>query len=549
MLNEKLNVFAFYITFKFNGGEKVGAQYIVAHDVGTSGSKAVLVDLYGNIYASDSEKYNLYYPCANWVEQEPEEYWNAITKTTRNVLKKSGISPEEVIGMAYSTQILAIIPMNKSGKVLSRAINWMDGRAEKQAKEIMNKFGGAAIFSKLAGAVLTGKDGLAKLVWIKENQPELYEEMDCFLDVNGYLTYKATGKRVMEWSCASAFAFDLKKKDWMNMIIKHIGLDQNKFPKLVKSTDIVGGLTDKAAEECGLIAGTPILGGSGDMQNSSIGSGSVGEEDGYIYLGTSAWVSISTNKTKTGCRGVYNFQSADPSKCLVVGEMESAGACLKWVADEFYRHEQEDPNIPNVYDLMDRDVEKVPPGSDYLIFTPWICGERCPISDTDVRATFFNLSAVHKREYMLRAIYEGIAYNMRWIMEIIHEIYGFDLNVLKMVGGGALDDQWMQIIADITHKRVETLRNPQMIGAIGTAMIAAVGLGKYKDFDSIKEIAQIDKTYDPNPVNAQIYDDIYSSFKDMYPALKKLYHQINSTRFRNCTAYKTHNAGYVSCNK
>ena len=516
----------------------MGTQYIIAHDVGTSGSKAVLVDLEGNICALASEKYNLYYPCANWVEQEPEEYWNAITKTTRSVLEISGVKPSEIIGMAYSTQVLTIIPIDKSGKILSRAINWMDGRAEKQAKEIMNKFGGASVFGKLAGAVLTSKDGLCKLLWIKENQPHIYKDMDCFLDVNGYLTYKATGKKVMEWSCASAFAFDLKKKDWIRMIINHIGLDQNKFPQLVKATDIVGGLTEEAAKECGLLPGTPILGGSGDMQNAAIGSGSTGEEEGYIYLGTSAWVSITTSKTKGGSHGVYNFQSADPLKCLVVGEMESAGACLKWVADEFYRHEQQDPNVKNVFDLMDKSVENVPPGSDYLIFTPWICGERCPITDSDVRSTFFNLSAVHKREYMLRAIYEGIAYNLRWIMEIVKNIYGFELPVLRVIGGGAMDDQWMQIMSDVTKRRIETLKNPQMIGAIGTAMIVAVGLGKYKDFYSIKDLAHKDKIFNPNPANGRVYDDIYKNFKEMYPALKKIYHQINSVRFKNCVSYE-----------
>ena len=521
------------------------AQYIIAHDVGTSGSKAVLVDLNGNVCASDSERYNLYYPCTNWVEQEPEEYWDAITKTTRNVIKKSGIDPKQVIGMAYSTQVLTIIPIDKNGKVLSRAISWLDGRAEKQAKEVMNRCGGAAIFSRLAGAVLTSKDGLAKLLWLKENQPEIYNEMECFLDVNGYLTFKATGEKVMEWSCASAFAFDLKKKDWMRMIIKHIGLDQNKFPRLVKATDIVGGITEKAAKECGLLPGTPVLGGSGDMQNSAIGSGSVGEDDGYIYLGTSAWVSISTSKTNTGRHGVYNFQSADPSKCLVVGEMESAGACLKWVADEFYRHEQHDPNVKNVYDLMDDSVRNVPPGSDYLIFTPWICGERCPISDTDVRSTIFNLSSVHKREYMLRAIYEGIAYNLKWIMEIIKNTYGFHLGVLKVVGGGSMDDEWMQIIADITQRRVQTMKNPQMIGAVGTAMIVAVGLGKYKDFNSLKNIAHEDKIFNPNPANARVYDDIYACFKEIYPAIKNIYHELNSMRFKNCTSYEVNSAGSI----
>lgn len=518
--------------------ERMGTQYIIAHDVGTSGSKAVLIDLDGNICACDSENYNLYYPCANWVEQEPEEYWRAITKTTRKILTRANVKKEDVIGMAYSTQELTIIPIDKNGTILRRAISWMDGRAEKQAGQIMRKFGGAKIFSKLAGAVLTGKDGLAKLLWIKQNEPYVYKDMECFLDVNGYLNYKSTGKKVMEWACASAFAFDLKKKDWMHMIINRIGLRKSIFPNLVKSTDIVGGLTNKAAEECGLLPGTPILGGTGDVQSAAIGSGSVGEEEGHIYLGTSAWVGISTSKTKSGRQGVYNLQSAEPTKCVVTGEMESAGACLKWVADEFYKNEQKDPKVKNVFDLMDKSVESIPPGSDYLIFTPWICGERCPISDADVRSTFFNLSAVHKREHMLRAIYEGIGYNLRWIMEVIKNIYGFDLPVLRIVGGGALDIQWMQIMADITHRKIETIQNTQMVGAIGTAMIVAVGLGKYMDLEAAKKIIKVERVYNPNPHNIRIYDDIYSEYKQMYPSLKDVYHKLNSIRFRNCVDYE-----------
>lgn len=519
----------------------MGGEYIIAHDVGTSGSKAVLTDLCGHILASDSEKYKIYYPCANWVEQEPDEYWKAIAKTTRCVIEKAGIKSEEVIGMAYSTQVLTFIPLDKNGKVLRRAISWLDGRAEKQAKDIMNKFGGASVFGKLAGAQLTSKDGLAKLLWLKENEPRIYKEMDCFLDVNGYLTYRATGEKVMEWSCASAFAFDLKKRDWMHMIINHIGLDQNKFPRLVKSTDMVGRITEEAAADCGLVPGTPVFGGAGDMQSAAIGAGCIGEEDGYIYLGTSAWIAISTCKTKTGSHGVYNFQSANPTKCIVVGEMESAGACIEWVAEEFYRHEKEDPNVKNIYDLMDKSVKDVPPGSDYLIFTPWICGERCPITDSDIRSTFFNLSAVHKREYLLKAIYEGIAYNLRWIMEIINNIYGFNLPVLRVVGGGSIDDQWMQIMADVMQKKIETINYSQMVGALGTAVIVSVGLGKYPDLNCAEEIIKQRSVYLPNPANAKIYNDIYENFKEMYPALKKIYHQINSIRFRNCTCIEGEN--------
>ncbi|RLC61617.1 MAG: hypothetical protein DRI80_08325, partial [Chloroflexota bacterium] len=394
------------------------SQYIIAHDVGTGGNKAVLVDTEGNIHASAFQPYPVHYPRPNWAEQEPEDWWQAVAATTRQVLEQSGVAPRDVLAMVYTTQMLGIVPMDRNEQPLRRAIIWLDGRAPEQAERIMRKFLGKRVFALIAGAELSGKDGLPKLLWLKENEPEVYEGMACFLDVNGYLTYRATGRTVFEWSCASAFGLDLKKKDWLRSIIRYVGLDPEKFPPLVRSIDRAGGLTAEAARECGLLEGTPVFGGGGDVPIAAVGSGAVGEGEGHIYLGTSGWVGVVTEKTPTGRHGVACIHSADPDKALLLAEMETAGACLKWIADQFYRHEQADPAIPNVYALMDRDVESIPPGSDFLVCTPWMYGERAPIADTWVRSTFFNISADHTREHLLRAVYEGVAYNLRWIVEI-----------------------------------------------------------------------------------------------------------------------------------
>ncbi|HHS98134.1 MAG TPA: hypothetical protein ENK08_09635, partial [Chloroflexi bacterium] len=400
-----------------------------------------------------------------------------------------------------------------------------------QAERMMRKFLGPKVFTLVAGAELTGKDGLPKLLWLKEKEPEVYEGMSCFLDVNGYLIYRATGKRVFEWSCASAFGLDLKKKDWLRGIIRYIGLDMEKFPPLVRSVDRVGGLTREAAEACGLLEGTPVFGGGGDAQGAAVGSGAVGEGDGHIYLGTSGWVGVVTEKTPTGRHGVVTIQAADPEKAFLFSEMETAGACLKWIADQFYRHEQADPDVPNVYALMDEDVEKVPPGSDYLIFTPWMYGERAPVSDVFVRSTFFNLSADHTREHLLRAVYEGVAYNLRWMIEVVEQHFGFPLPVLRVIGGGARGLPWMQIIADVTGRRVETVRDPQEAGAVGAALTAGIGLGLYPDFESLKEVVHVEHTFEPNPANAETYEVLYRAYRRIYTALRDLYREVNEQRF------------------
>lgn len=509
-------------------------QYIVAHDAGTSGNKAILVDTKGNIHARAHQAYPVHYPCADWAEQDPQDWWRAVVDTTRQVLDRSGVASGDVLALVFSTQMIGIVPMGADGKPLRPAIIWLDGRAPEQAEQIMRKFLGRRVFAAVAGNELYGKDGPPKLLWLKENEPEIYEQMTCFLDVNGFLTYQATGQMAFEWSCALPFGFDLKKKDWMHGLLRYMGLDLEKFPPLVRSIDQVGKLTAEAAHACGLLEGTPVLGGSGDAPGAAVGSGAVGEGDGHISLGTSGWIGVTTEKTPTGGHGVATIQSADPGKAIIFAEMETAGACLKWIADEFYRHEQADPNVPNVYALMDEDVERIPPGSDYLICTPWMYGERCPISDTWVRSTFFNLSADHSREHLLRAVYEGVAYNLRWMIDIVEQHFGFPVPVLRVIGGGARGAPWMQIIADVTGRRMETIANPQEAGAVGTALTAAVGLGLYPDFEALKKVVRVEREFEPQPHNAEVYDTLYQAYRRIYGCLRHLYRDVNQVRFREC---------------
>ena len=514
-------------------------QYIIAHDVGTSVSKAVLVDTEGHIHASASQPYPVHYPRPDWAEQRPEDWWNVVVSTTRQVLEQSGVAPRDVLAMIHTTQMLGIVPMGKAEggseptyEPLRRAIIWLDGRAPAQAEQMMHKFLGPRVFAIVAGAELSGKDGIPKLLWLKENEPAVYDKMACFLDVNGYLTYRATGQMVFEWSCASAFGFDLKKKDWLRGIMRYVGLDEAKLPPLVRSVDQAGSMTAAAARECGLLEGTPVFGGGGDAPGAAVGSGAVSEGEGHIYLGTSGWVGVVTQKTPTGRHGVVPIQSADPGKALLLAEMETAGACLKWIADQFYRHEQADPNIPNVYALMDQDVETIPPGADFLVCTPWMYGERSPVSDTWVRSTFFNLSADHTREHLLRAVYEGVAYNLRWMVDIVEKHFGFPLPVLRVIGGGARGAPWMQIVADVTGRRVETVAQPQEAGAVGAALTAAVGLGLYPDFEALKDVVRVEREFQPQARNAEVYDVLYQAYRRIYSSLRDLYREVNEVRFR-----------------
>ncbi|MBR6585041.1 MAG: hypothetical protein IKK69_05050, partial [Firmicutes bacterium] len=229
-------------------------KYILAHDMGTSSDKAVLVDYKGKIVATSVEAYPTFYPYPAWAEQNPEDYWKAVAANCRNIIAKTGIQPEQISGIVFSTQAQGIIPVDKEGNVLYNNITWVDGRAEKQAQSIMKKLGGKKLFTLIAGTPIMGKDCIPKIVWLKEEKPEIYAKTYRILDVNGYLKYKLTGKMVTELSGAGGYGLDLKKKEWLG-VMKFTGVDMEKLPPLVCSTDIVGGVTEEAAAETGLLPG------------------------------------------------------------------------------------------------------------------------------------------------------------------------------------------------------------------------------------------------------------------------------------------------------
>ncbi len=505
-------------------------KYIIAHDVGTTNNKAVLVGVEGKVHGKVIHPFATKYPEPGWAEQDPEDWWSAVTTGTKQLLSETGVSPADILCLTFSTQMLGIVPMDKNGMALRHGIIWMDNRASEEATYMMNKFLGPSVFAAIAGAEIGGKDAVPKLLWLKKHEPDIYNKMKVFLDVGGYLKYRCTGSMSMDWANAAGFGLDLKKKDWLRSIFAYVGLDTSKLPPLTRSIDRVGALTGPAAEQFGLLEGTPVMGGAGDAASAAVGSGAVGEGEAHISMGTSAWVGVVTRKTPTGKNGIAAIQSADPDMALLQAETEIAGGCLKWLGEQVCRTENADATIANIYGYMDSRVLEVPAGSDYLIFMPWMYGERAPISDTYIRSGFLNLTPEHTREHLLRAVYEGVAFNLRWIIERIENEYKFPLTSLRVIGGGARGRPWMQIIADVTGKKIEPVFNPQEAGAVGVAMAAAVGLGIYKDFESLKKVVSVECTFEPQPKNREVYDFLYRSFKELYPSLKRFYEGINKQR-------------------
>jgi xylulokinase len=506
-------------------------KYVIAHDVGTSSIKTALINELGEILAHSTTAYALTHPKPGWVEQNPEDYWNGSVMNTRKVVKESGINKNEILGIVFSTQAMGIIPIDIDGNLLKHNITWVDGRAEEQAQWIMKLMGGKRIFTKIVGTEITGKDVMPKLRWLKLKEPDIYNRMDKVLDVNGYLKFRATGKKVFEWSGACSYMFDLRKKDWERLIFKLVGFDINKLPPLVRSTDVVGTLTKEAALELDLPENISVYGGCDDTQSACIGSGSVNEGEAHIYLGTSAWAGVTTKHHIKHKSGAVAIQSGDPSMNLLVGVTESAGSNLEWIIEKFYKYEKNDPAVKNIYEFINRETEGIPAGSDHLLFTPWLLGERCPVSTTTTRGTVFNLGPEHTRGHFVNALLEGIAFNLRWIMENFKRDFGFSPDKIRAIGGGSVNDQWMQGIANITGKTVETITQPTLAGTLGAASCVFVGSGHFRSFNDINNIIRVKKIFTPDPSLSNTFDKLFQSYKNIYSGLQKAYQIANAERF------------------
>jgi xylulokinase len=300
-------------------------KFVLSFDVGTSCVKSILLDFTGNIIANTVEEYPSYMPQAGWMEQEPSDYWDAVVRSTRKILSISRLDPGKICGIVFTTQAMGIIPVDKQGNVLRRNITRVDNRAEEEARWLMRKLLGRRVFKFIIGVEITGKDALPKLLWLRKKEPEIYNRTDKVLDVNGYLKFRASGAKVSEWSGACSYTFNLKKKDWTRWLFRMIGFDLKKLPDLVRSTDKAGILSTQAAEEFNLPEGIPVFGGCDDTQSAAIGAGASGNSDAHIYLGTSAWVGVMTEKNVKFRNGAVCLQSASPDKNIVVGVTESAG--------------------------------------------------------------------------------------------------------------------------------------------------------------------------------------------------------------------------------
>lgn len=526
-------------------------KYALAYDIGTTGVKTCLFEIGDQIklIADANEGYELYILPDGGAEQDPNEWWEAMRNTTAAVFSKTKVKPEQVDGISFCSQAQGLVLVDKDGLPVRRAMSYMDQRAREERKQLMAhgiQIAGASIPKLLVSLAKTGavaasvKDPVFKYNWVKNNESDNFEKVHKWLDVKEALIARMTGKFIMtEDSAFGTLLYDIHKKCWSQEVCKILHVDMRHLAKIVKSTDAVGGLTKQAAEELGLKEGTTVYGGGMDASLIGVGAGAVNKHETHVYMGTSGWVSTVVDKSIVDASAmIAAVVGARPGYYNYFAELETAGKCLEWVKNHLALDEigiylkktdvaeDMESKFTNLYQYLSSVIEQVPAGSNGVLFTPWLHGNRCPFEDPNVRAMFYNLSIETGKSEMIRAVVEGVCMHMRWMLET-HEKKTKTSNVIRFVGGGALNDSTCQILADCTGRVVETVASPQNVGAVGAAVVVAVGLGVIDSIADANKLIDAEKRFEPNAANKPVYDKMFAAYKEIYAANKKIFKMLN----------------------
>lgn len=505
-------------------------SYILGIDIGTSGTKTVLFSENGTPISSATFEYPLYTPQNGYAEQEPLDWWDATVNGIKSVLADSNIVPSEIKGIGLSGQMHGLVMLDSDNAVIRKSIIWCDQRTGAEVKEITEKVGEKRIIEITANPAITGFTA-AKILWVKNNEPENYDKARHILLPKDYIRFMLTGEFATEVSDASGMQLlDIPKRDWSDEVLSKLEIDKSLLAKVYESPEITGTVTQKVADLTGLAKGTPVVGGAGDNAAAAVGTGVVEDGKAFTTIGSSGVVFAHTSEIAIDPKGrVHTFCCAVPGAWHVMGVTQSAGLSLKWFRDNLAWGEMETAFHMGVdpYYLMDKQADRVPIGANRLLYLPYLNGERTPHLDPNARGVFFGLSTIHKKADMLRAVMEGVSYSLRDCVEVMAEM-GIDVNDMMATGGGGSSPLWRQMLADLYSCQVKTTLNKEG-PALGVALLAAVGAGIYSSVpEACREVIKPDKIQNPIEENSKEYDKVYKMYTKLYPAMRKSFEELSN---------------------
>ena len=502
---------------------------ILSFDVGTTSTKACLYKIGDAIQLINSvmKEYPIHLSDGGKAEQNPEDWVNALVFTAGKILEETGTTSSSVKGISFSSQMQGLVLTGKDGGPLRPAMSYMDQRAVKEKE----KFGkglaidGIPLLKLLKSIMITGiaptsvKDPIWKYHWVREHEPDLFRKVKYWFDVKDYLIYRLTGNAVCTKDSACAtFLFDNRKgkQKWSLPLCRVYGIIPEHLPKIIDSHEIAGYLTEEIARKTGLNPETPVFGGGGDASMIGLGAGAVRDNQAHIYMGTSGWVSVVTDKRTLDIgRKIASITCAIPGRYHYFSEQETSGKCLEWVKNHLaldeigiYLEKKSVADNPesmykNLFEYLNVVINQTPAGSNGILFTPWLHGNRSPFEDPNARGIFFNISLTNGKRDMIRGVVEGLAYNTLWMLESIEKKVKCR-GAIRFAGGGALSGIAAQILADVTGREIEVPANPHNAGALGGAIVASLGLGLVASFRDIPDKIPAEKIYSPDRKNSVI---------------------------------------------
>lgn len=495
---------------------------IIAWDLGTGGSKASLYLETGECIAKTFVSYDTYYPHQGWHEQKPEEWWNAIVKGTKQLMKESGVDKNEITCCGISGHSLGTVCISKDGELLNpRTPIWSDGRAIKQADEFFEGYDKDKWYLTTGNGFTSAFYTAFKMMWYRENDPTLFEKIYKVIGTKDYINYRMTGRLCTDFSYASGSGvWNLKKWKYDDELIEAMNFSKSIFPEVIPSTGIVGPIKTEIAEELGLSKEIKIV--SGGVDNSCMALGAMAYKEGRVYnsLGSSSWIAVSSKEPVLDTKVTpYVFTHVVPGYFASALCVTAGGTAFRWMRDQLCREFVEEAKEKGLdeYDLMTAEAEKSPVGANGLMFNPSLGGGMPMNKSYNLRGAFLGLDLIHTRADVIRASMEGITMGLRSCLDELKKITPIGDEML-LVGGGSKSAFWRQIYADIYKTTVLKSNIDQQAAALGAAACAAVGTGLWDSFDKIDEMHSIEERVEPIPENEEKYDslmNIYNKATDM----------------------------------
>lgn len=483
-------------------------KYYIGVDLGTSGVKLLLLDSKGGIEKIVTRNYPLLFPHHGWSEQHPEDWWKETIKGIKELIAE--IDGEKVTGISFGGQMHGLVILDETDRVLRPAILWNDGRTEKETEYLNNVIGKEYLTKYTANIAFAGFTA-PKILWVKNNEPEIFEKIEKIMLPKDYLAYCFSGTFCTDYSDASGtLLLNVEKKCWSQEMMDICGVSKEQLPKLYESFEVVGKIRSEIAAELGINVDTKIIAGAGDNAAAAIGTGTVGDGQCNISLGTSGTLFISGTKFAVDDNNaLHSFAHAD-GKYHLLACMLSAASCNTWWMENILNTKEFEKEQDSIKNLGDNNV----------YFLPYLMGERSPHNDPNVRGAFLGLSMDTSRTDMTQAVYEGVAFGLRDSLEVARKL-GFKIDTSKICGGGAKSPLWREIVANVMNVKLEILENEEG-PALGAAILAAVGCGAYKNVgDAVNELVAVKETIMPTQELVEKYQEKYTNFSAIYPLLKK----------------------------